>query len=166
MYVHKEMNARCTFMPTAFIRIRYRHGFSDAIDKTFVAIKGEAKKKLRVAIANTKIYEKYFEDVLKDVYDRSLDRYEKLEEILRLAVKEKVDMIVFPECYLPYEWLARLYRFSATNKIAIISGIEIIALNHSDENSFQKDILNLIIIALRIWHFMKRFISRQRNKGW
>ena len=120
----------------------------DAIDKTFVAIKGEAKKKLRVAIANTKIYEKYFEDVLKDVYDRSLDRYEKLEEILRLAVKEKVDMIVFPECYLPYEWLARLYRFSATNKIAIISGIEIIALNHSDENSFQKDILNLTAVIL------------------
>lgn len=115
----------------------------DAIDKTFVAIKGEAKKKLRVAIANTKIDGRYFENVLKAVYNRSLDRYEKLEEILRLAVKEKVDMIVFPECYLPYEWLPRLYRFSATNKIAIISGIEIIALNHSDENSFQKDISNL-----------------------
>lgn len=126
----------------------YTYYPDDAIDKTFVAIKGEAKKKLRVAIANTKIYEKYFEDVLKDVYDRSLDRYEKLEEILRLAVKEKVDMIVFPECYLPYEWLARLYRFSATNKIAIISGIEIIALNHSDENSFQKDILNLTAVIL------------------
>lgn len=120
----------------------------DAIDKTFVAIKGEAKKKLRVAIANTKIYEKYFKDVLKDVYDRSLARYEKLEEILRMAVKEKVDMIVFPECYLPYEWLPRLYRFSATNKIAIISGIEIIAMNHSDENSFQKDVLNLTAVIL------------------
>lgn len=120
----------------------------DAIDKTFVAIKGEAKKKLRVAIANTKIDGRYFENVLKAVYNRSLDRYEKLEEILRLAVKEKVDMIVFPECYLPYEWLPRLYRFSATNKIAIISGIEIIALNHSDENSFQKDISNLTAVIL------------------
>lgn len=125
-----------------------KYDSDDAIDKTFVAIKGEAKKKLRVAIANTKIYEKYFEDVLKDVYDRSLARYEKLEEILKMAVKEKVDMIVFPECYLPYEWLPRLYRFSATNKIAIISGIEIIALNHSDENSFQKDILNLTAVIL------------------
>lgn len=121
---------------------------ADKIDKIFVDIKGEAKKKLRVAIANTKIDEKYFEGVLKDVYDRSLDRYEKLEEILRMAVKEKVDMIVFPECYLPYEWLPRLYRFSATNKIAVISGIEIIALNHSDENSFQKDILNLTAVIL------------------
>mgnify|MGYP002673363028 CR=1 FL=1 len=121
---------------------------ADKIDKIFVAIKGEAKKKLRVAIANTKIDEKYFEGVLKDVYDRSLERYEKLEEILRMAVKEKVDMIVFPECYLPYEWLPRLYRFSATNKIAVISGIEIIALNHSDENSFQKDILNLTAVIL------------------
>lgn len=128
--------------------VKDKYYSDDVIDKTFVVIKGEAKKKLRVAIANTKIYEKYFEDVLKDVYDRSLDRYEKLEEILRLAVKEKVDMIVFPECYLPYEWLPRLYRFSAANKIAIISGIEIIALNHSDENSFQKDISNLTAVIL------------------
>ena len=120
----------------------------DAIDKTFVAIKGEAKKKLRVAIANTKIDGRCFENVLKGLYNRSLDRYEKLEEILRLAVKERVDMIVFPECYLPYEWLPRIYRFSATNKIAIISGIEIIALNHSDENNFQKDVLNLTAVIL------------------
>lgn len=125
-----------------------KYDSDDAIDKTFVAIKGEAKKKLRVAIANTKIDGRYFENVLKAVYNRSLDRYEKLEEILMLAVKEKVDMIVFPECYLPYEWLPRLYRFSATNKIAIISGIEIIALNHSDENSFQKDISNLTAVIL------------------
>lgn len=125
-----------------------KYDSDDAIDKTFVAIKGEAKKKLRVAIANTKIDGRYFENVLKAVYNRSLYRYEKLEEILRLAVKEKVDMIVFPECYLPYEWLPRLYRFSAMNKIAIISGIEIIALNHSDENSFQNDISNLTAVIL------------------
>ena len=122
----------------------------DAIDKIFVAIKGEAKKKLRVAIANTKVDGRYFENVLKAVYNRSLDGYEKLEEILWLAVKEKVDMIVFPECYLPYEWLPRLNRFSATNKIAVISGIEIIDLNHSDKDKkdFKKDIFNLTAVIL------------------
>lgn len=128
--------------------VKDKYYSDDAINETFVAIKGEAKKMLRVAIANTKIDGRCFENVLKGLYNRSLDRYEKLEEILRLAVKERVDMIVFPECYLPYEWLPRIYRFSATNKIAIISGIEIIALNHSDENSFQKDVLNLTAVIL------------------
>ena len=128
--------------------VKDKYYSDDAIKETFVAIKGEAKKMLRVAIANTKIDGRCFENVLKGLYNRSLDRYEKLEEILRLAVKERVDMIVFPECYLPYEWLPRIYRFSATNKIAIISGIEIIALNHSDENSFQKDVLNLTAVIL------------------
>ena len=59
-------------------------------------------------------------------------------------------MLVFPECYLPYEWLPRLNSFSATNKIAVISGVEIIDLNHSDkdEKDFKNDIFNLTAVIL------------------
>lgn len=121
---------------------------NDGISKTFVAIKGEGKTTLRVAIANTKISGHDFVDVLQGFYNRKLERYEKLEEILRMAVKEKVDMIVFPECYLPYEWLPRLTKFSATNKITVISGIEIIPRSRAKVEAHQKDIFNLTVAIL------------------
>ena len=62
----------------------------------------------------------------------SIVRYMQLEKILREAVREKVDLLVLPECYLPMAWISKISRFSAQNQIAIITGIEHEIINSSN----------------------------------
>lgn len=121
---------------------------AESPDKVCISIKGNNKSNLRVALANTRIFGDYFQNVLKGFSNRSLERYEKLEEVLRMAVKEKVDLIVFPEGYVPYEWVSRLMRFSATNNIAIITGIEQFGVINSTRETFRRTILNYTAVIL------------------
>lgn len=80
--------------------------------------------KIRVAIANAKVYEKDFINFLSQKPNRTFHRYSEIQKILRVAIEEKADMVVLPECYIPYEWIYRLVNWSANNQIAIITGIE------------------------------------------
>lgn len=91
-----------------------------------VHIKSNKKEKIKIAVANVKVEEKYFFAVLnRDTKDnKNLNRYEQLAKVLNEARKEKVDILVLPENYVPIDWIPKLTSFSANNQMAIITGVE------------------------------------------
>lgn len=82
------------------------------------------KEKIKIALANVKLNEMDFINVLTSVPSRSYERYKNLAAIVKEAIKNKVDMLVFPESYLPIEWLPIVMSISAKTQMAIITGIE------------------------------------------
>lgn len=101
---------------------------SDA--KSFVIkISGEKKNKLRLAIANVRLNHRNFEKMVIDKPNRSYKRYKDLSNIINSAIDEKADMLIMPEAYIPFEWVATVARTCARNKMAIVTGIEHVKIN-------------------------------------
>jgi len=87
---------------------------------------------MKIAIANVSVNaEKNLEDVLTPgrKSERSIKRYKTLSKTLNEAIIEKADMLVFPESYLPFEWLSALANKAAQEGIAVITGIEHIVID-------------------------------------
>ena len=84
----------------------------------------------KVALVNTKIQE---EDVLSTLDDpKSLLTTEykiKLFKILNIAKEEKVNVLVFPEFYLPIALIIYIGIFALKNKISILTGIDYLTFN-------------------------------------
>ena len=124
----------------------------DACDfdhKGNVCIKvGDSKKtKLKVAVANSILYDEDFEKVLKGDPNRNYARYESIMKVVNEAIRNNVDMLVMPECFVPYEWIPILSRTCAKNEIAIVTGVEhlrVKAKNLGDE----KSVFNLTAVIL------------------
>lgn len=50
----------------------------------------------------------------------------KFYKLLNNAIENEADMIVFPEYFLPIEWLEEVYAFSRKNQISVVSGLRYI----------------------------------------
>ncbi len=92
------------------------------------------KKKLKIAIANIKLEERNFIDTLTGTPNRSYSRYKEMSKIINTAILEKADMLVFPESFVPIEWISVLSRISANTQMAIITGVEHIVVKDSVYN--------------------------------
>ncbi|GKX65926.1 hypothetical protein [Inconstantimicrobium mannanitabidum] len=82
------------------------------------------KEKIKVALANVKLDEKNFIDVLTNSPCRSRERYKNLAAVVKEAIKNNADILVLPESYLPIEWLPIVMSISAKTQMAIITGVE------------------------------------------
>lgn len=91
-----------------------------------IAVKvGNGKKEeIKIAVANARLFERDFERVLNGLPVRTYERYHCLTTIIKTAIKNKVDLLVLPENYLPIEWLPILARTCAKNQMAVVTGIE------------------------------------------
>ena len=78
-------------------------------------------KKIKIGIASIKIKED-LKETLKGNNINLLEK-EQITEILNLAKKNKVDILVFPEVSIPYHWLGFLNRFSRENQVLITGGL-------------------------------------------
>ena len=82
------------------------------------------KDRLKVAIASIWLDEE--KDVIpvlqRPLYKLSPKSKKDLYRLLNEAKRNHTDMIVFPEYYLPVQWLPEILNFSRLNSIAIISG--------------------------------------------
>ncbi len=83
-----------------------------------------------IAIANAKLESSNLLGVLTDKPIRSYKRYQKLASIVKQAIKEKAEVLIMPEAYVPFEWLQILARTASKNKMAIITGVEHIKVEH------------------------------------
>jgi predicted amidohydrolase len=54
----------------------------------------------------------------------SSERYGNLSTIVKDAVKNKADILVLPEAYVPFQWIKMLSQVSRKNQMAIITGVE------------------------------------------
>ncbi len=78
----------------------------------------------RIAFANTEVKE---ENIVRSMRgDANLDkvRYKKLASILKKARKEKADVLLFPECFIPINLLSSIVRYSERNQCLTITGLE------------------------------------------
>lgn len=114
---------------------------ADIGNNTYLIDVGKSKKtQLRVAIANVRLHHINFERIVKDCPDRSYSRYKELTQIVNKAIDQKVDMLIMPEAYVPFEWLATLARTCAKNNMAVVTGVEHV--------KFEKDMYNYTAIIL------------------
>lgn len=90
--------------------------------------KGKTFKKLRVAIASICLDES--KDIIPTIdnpkHNLTPSKKAELYALLNEAANNGANMIVFPEFFLPVEWLEEVYTFSRKNAIAVISGLRYI----------------------------------------
>ena len=94
------------------------------------------KDRLKVAIASIWLDEE--KDVIpvlqRPLYKLSPKSKKDLYRLLNEAKRNHTDMIVFPEYYLPVQWLPEILHFSRLNSIAIISGLRYIVVGKRTYN--------------------------------
>ena len=89
-----------------------------------VQINNSKKNRLKLAIANVRLDHDNFKKVVIDNPNRSYQRYKDLSKIINAAIDENADMLIMPEAYVPFEWLATVARTCARNNLAVVTGIE------------------------------------------
>ena len=104
-------------------QIIYVEKFKDK-DAYLVQINNSKKNRLKLAIANVRLDHDNFKKVVIDNPNRSYQRYKDLSKIINAAIDENADMLIMPEAYVPFEWLATVARTCARNNLAVVTGIE------------------------------------------
>lgn len=94
-----------------------------------------AKDKLRIAVGSARLSESNFECALDGRPNRRYERYEEFARIFDEAVREKADMLVLPENFLPFEWIPVVARLCANNHLALVTGIEHFAVRDQTAKS-------------------------------
>ena len=89
-----------------------------------VQVSNTKKDRLKLAIANVRLNHDNFKRLVMDNPNRSYQRYRDLSSLINAAIDEKADMLIMPEAYVPFEWLATVARTCARNDLAIVTGIE------------------------------------------
>lgn len=100
-----------------------------------ITVGDHINKKINIAIANIEVKLDYDSKRIigKPVLDSK--RSNRLFKLINLATKakEKVDLFVMPEFYIPIEWLPLLAEQSRKHNMAIITGIEHVVV---DQNAY------------------------------
>ena len=124
---HSEATAKSALIP---IEGRAFKGSSNSCIK----VGTEQKSKIKVAVANTILYESDFENVLKGFPNRSYTRYNAVMKVVNAAIHNKADILIMPESFLPFEWIPLLSRTCAKNQMAIVTGIEHLKIKRDQGN--------------------------------
>ena len=116
--------------------------------KYIVKIKSDKKykdSKVKIAVANVRMSD---EDILNILNGKNRDISKRCQEIGRIlneAIRYKADILVFPEAYIPLEYLKILQSKAAKHNMVIIGGIEHIMTNGSTWNQSDSAIRSYFI---------------------
>ncbi len=97
----------------------------------------ETKEKVKIAIANIKLDTKRCCFGLKCAEDVTLNRLDLIAFMDRAYAegKEKVDFLVFPEFYMPLQWISDVLAFVRKSGITVISGLQYVTYNEQAHNN-------------------------------
>lgn len=84
----------------------------------------DRKGKYRIAVANVKMRECDFEDILDDKKRNISERCREISKIVNEAIRYKSDILIFPEAYIPLTFLPVIQEKVAKHDMVIIGGIE------------------------------------------
>ena len=112
--------------------------------------------KLCVAIGNVELLESNFVAALDRKPNRGYERYKQLSKILDEAIDQKVDLLVLPENYLPFEWLPIVARICSNNQMALVTGIEHLIVSSGDKEK-KDNAVNLTATILPYIHQQQKF---------
>lgn len=87
-------------------------------------------KSINIGLANLKIEDEYFEKNLDGTPNLSLDRKMKIFKILNEARNSSVNILIFSEMSIPFQWINLITEFSRRNNMAIIFGLDHIVKNN------------------------------------
>lgn len=95
------------------------------------------KEKVKIAIANIKLDTKRCCFGLKCAEDVILNRLDLIAFMNRAYAdgKEKVDFLVFPEFYMPLQWVSDVLAFVRKSGITVISGLQYVTYNEQAYNN-------------------------------
>ena len=82
------------------------------------------KSKLKVAVANFNIDSKIFTPEYIRKPDINPNRKKDFINLLNQAESEKVDLLVLPECSIPFSWLYWIVDFAHKRQIGLVFGLE------------------------------------------
>lgn len=97
-------------------------------------------KKIKVAVSNIKLAHQDAENHIMGALNRSYTRYKKISRLVNTALEHKANLLVMPECCIPFEWLGILAKTCAKNNLAVVTGVEHII--------FKRNVYNLVAIIL------------------
>lgn len=89
-----------------------------------VAITNESRKKFKIAVSNIKINHEDTEKNLVRLPTTTQARWEDISCLVNGALKHHADILVMPECCLPFAWLSSLAHTCKKNDLAVITGLE------------------------------------------
>ncbi len=97
----------------------------------------DIKEKVKIAIANIKLDTKRCCFGLKCAEDVTLNRLDLIAFMNRAYAeeKEKVDFLVFPEFYMPLQWISDVLAFVRKSGITVISGLQYVTYNEQAYNN-------------------------------
>lgn len=127
----------------------------------------DKKESLKIAIANVRLDNSSFENLLRGNPTRSYARYQSVTETVNAALRHHVDLLIFPESYLPVEWLPLLARTCAKNNMGVITGVEHFRHNDSIFNltttilPYQQDVFRFAHVA---FHFKVQFSPEEKRQ--
>lgn len=90
-------------------------------------VKSNDKKELKeatIGIASLLIDDQKVFNVLDGNYNLSFNKKERIMDILNLSKKHNVNILIFPEVSIPFQWLKFINEFSRKNQILITGGLE------------------------------------------
>ncbi len=102
-------------------------------------------EKVNVAITNFKVENSYWKDSVIEKPNKTLKRFQQLEEIVNEAVKKRPDYLVLPELAIPQEWAWLISKKLLINNISLITGVEYI---HDIDKTKQKIVYNAVMMFL------------------
>ncbi|SES65792.1 Predicted amidohydrolase [Pseudobutyrivibrio sp. C4] len=79
---------------------------------------------VRIAVANVRMNENDINSIIDGKSGAGNDRVEEIKYLTESAVKNKADVLVLPEAYVPLRGLFKLYKYSNSNNMMIICGVE------------------------------------------
>jgi hypothetical protein len=121
---------------------------------------GEKHEQLCVAVGNARIDKNDFHRALDKKPNRCYQRYQQFSQIFDAAVDAKVELLVLPENYLPFEWLPIVSRVCAVNQMALVTGIEhIIVPAEPEQASSRGQVYNLTAVILPYKHDEYKFAN-------
>lgn len=85
---------------------------------------GKKNDKLKIAIVNMQVFENDLKKSFNKVPNLASGRLENLNKLLNYAVKNKAEMIIFPEVSIPIQWMDVIANFSKNHDVAIVCGLE------------------------------------------
>ena len=96
------------------------------IDDNFKSMKvcSKDKTKLKVGLINTKLNMSDFEKRLIGEPNLSLKRFNKIKLLINDAIRNKVDLLLMPEMYVPFEWIGEIINASKVHQMCMIFGAE------------------------------------------
>ena len=113
----------------------------------------EKKDKVKVGLINTKLNYQDNINRIKNKPNLSYKRFDKIKNIINEAINKKVEFLVMPELYVPYEWIDKIVEVSRNHQMVIIFGLEyivhedlvknylMVSLPYTSYNGFKSSIL-------------------------